>query len=405
MVYTPPVTLSCLTSSVNSRNGGYSLGESMTPRHSIPSLDGLRACSVLFVIAAHSLEWIRNTPTVFPYLQLGTLALLGVDTFFVISGFLITYILLKELDSTGGIRLRKFYFRRFFRIFPPFYVYLAVVGILAAAGIVHMNHWALLVSGLYIWNYLVLPNSWLVGHTWSLSLEEQFYLLWPPLLAKLGRKRSLYAALTVILLSPLSRMITYAVYPPWRFFEWAMLHTRLDTIMFGCVLALLWNNKQFQRVIEKLLRPELFACSLLFLTVIGPLFETGVRPRYQWIVGYPLHGVLISFVLVYVVKKPASLPGHFLNLGLMRHIGIISYSLYLWQEMFDGPHVAFFPWNLIAIFACAELSYFLVERPALSLRDRLEGKWKFLSAPTAGESRAVSQQNTTSDAAVLVPDK
>jgi hypothetical protein len=130
-----------------------------------------------------------------------------------------------------------------------------------------------------------------------------------------------------------------------------MLHTRLDTIMFGCVLALLWNNKQFQRVIEKLLRPELFACSLLFLTVIGPLFETGFRPRYQWIVGYPLHGVLISFILVYVVKKPASLPGRFLNLGVMKHIGIISYSLYLWQEMFDGPHVAFFPWNLIAFFA------------------------------------------------------
>jgi peptidoglycan/LPS O-acetylase OafA/YrhL len=360
---------------------------------------------VLFVITAHSLEWIHSTPTAFPYLQLGTLALLGVDTFFVISGFLITHILLKELDSTGRIRLRKFYFRRFFRIFPPFYAYLAVVGILAAMGVVHVNRWALLVSGLYIWNYLVLPNSWLVGHTWSLSLEEQFYLLWPPLLARLGRRKSLYAAFIVIVLSPASRMITYAVYPPWRFFEWAMLHTRLDTIMFGCVLALLWNDKKFQRAVEKLLRPEIFACSLLFLTVIGPMFETRFRPRYQWIIGYPLHGVLISFVLAYVVKKPTSLPGRFLNLSAVKHIGVISYSLYLWQEMFDGPHVSFFPWNLIAIFACAELSYFLVERPALRLRDRLERRWKSLSGPPSGERRRASEQLLGIKDAALASDK
>jgi len=352
---------------------------------------------VLFVIAAHSLEWIRNTPTVFPYEQLGTLALLGVDTFFVISGFLITQILLKELDSKGSIRLRKFYFRRFFRIFPPFYAYLGVVAILGALGVVHMNRWALVVSGLYIWNYLVLPNAWLVGHTWSLSLAEQFYVMWPPLLKWLGRKKSLYAALAMIVLSPVSRMITYAVAQERRFYEWAMLHTRLDTIMFGCVLALLWNDKNFQRIADKVLRPELFAGSVLFLTAIGPLFETSLRPRYQWLIGYPLHGVLISFVLVYAVKKPTSLPGRFLNLRVMRHIGVISYSLYLWQEMFDGPKVSYFPWNLIAIFACAELSYFLVERPALAMRDRLEGKWKFLSKPPRAERQAALQQPSATE--------
>ena len=339
---------------------------------SIPSLDGLRAYSVLLVVAAHSLEYMRGNPGVFPFVQLGTLALLGVDTFFVISGFLISRLLLKELNSKGSIRLRTFYFRRFFRIFPPFYAYLAVVAILWAAGLAHVDRWAIPYAGLYIWDYAMRPGSWLVGHTWSLSLEEQFYVLWPPVLALLGKRRSMYAAFGVILLSPLVRLISYFVYPPWRFQVGMLLHTRLDTIMFGCVLALLWDNQRFQRAVESVLRPELFGCCILYLMVVSPLIEPSFRPRFSWLIGYTLHGLLIALVLLYVVKKPLSLPGRALNYGPVRHIGVISYSLYLWQQMFAGPHGLMFPLNVVPIFVCAELSYWLIERPSFRVRDMFE---------------------------------
>jgi len=142
---------------------------------SIPSLDGLRAASVAVVIVGHSLAYLHGEANRFPYLQLSELGQSGVDAFFVISGFLITYLLLKEKDATGTISLRNFYFRRFFRIFPPFYAYLAVVGILWVAGLARQDVRAFLSAATYTWNYAPHATSWLLAHTWSLSLEEQFY--------------------------------------------------------------------------------------------------------------------------------------------------------------------------------------------------------------------------------------
>jgi peptidoglycan/LPS O-acetylase OafA/YrhL len=360
---------------------------------SIPSLDGLRAGSIALVIIAHSLAYLHGEADRFPYLQLSELGQSGVDVFFVISGFLITYLLLREYYGTGAIRLRSFYFRRFFRIFPPFYVYLAVVGILWISGVIRQDVRNFVSAATYTSNYLPHVSSWLLAHTWSLSLEEQFYLLWPPCLALLGKKKSTYLAFGVILFSPAMRLLSYVLMPSLRGNEWTMLHTRLDTIMFGCAMALLWKEPRFHRQVERWLHPVLLGFAVCYIAILAPCLSARFAARYDWTVGYTLRALLVSILLLYVVKKPASLPGKLLNLPPVRHLGVISYSLYLWQQMFTGAQARWFPLNLLAILACAELSHWLIERPSFRLRDwlalRSTKRWGL--SHSAGEAHAVQE--------------
>jgi len=338
------------------------------------------------VILAHAVGLRPGQGAFLPFPQLSWLGQSGVDVFFVISGFLITYLLVRGNEAKGTVRLKNFYFRRFFRIFPPFYAYLVLVVILWITGRVAENSRDLISAATYTWDYRRNGQNWLLGHIWSLSVEEQFYLLWPPCLLLLSKKRSTYVALGVILLSPASRFLTYALVPSWRGAEGIMLHTRLDMIMFGCAMALLWEEDRFNRWADKLLHPSLFAFSVLYIAILAPCLSARFEGRYDWPVGYTVRGALISIVLLYVVRKPISIPGRVLNLGFLRHVGIISYSLYLWQQMFSGPYTFLFPLNVITIIACAELSYFLVERPSLHLRDLIGAR--LMKAPaTSSRSR------------------
>jgi peptidoglycan/LPS O-acetylase OafA/YrhL len=348
----------------------------MKPRN-IPSLDGLRAVSVGMVIAAHLSEVVAQK---IPFISLWLYAAwgsLGVQTFFVISGFLITLILLKELNATGTISLGRFYFRRALRIFPAFYVYLAAGFALTLAGVFAGELKAFLIAGTYTTNYLGL-NSPLLEHTWSLSLEEQFYLLWPAALLLLGTRKGIKLATWLILLSPLSRLVTYYLAPHHRALVGAMLHSGLDSIMFGCLLALLWHNPRFNEFVQPLIRGRVAALSGLFVFVLSPILQAHFRGSYTLVIGLTLNAICMSQILLYVVRVPDSALGWVLNTRVLRHLGVISYSLYLWQEMFAGANtVRFFPWSLPAILACAELSYWLVERPALRLRERLEYRWQW----------------------------
>ena len=344
---------------------------------SIPSLDGLRACSVAIVIVSHSLAYGPGRVGRFLLGPLSHLGTSGVDVFFVISGFLITGLLLRELEAQGNISLQRFYFRRFFRIFPPFYFFLGVVAILWAAKIVSIAVPGFISAATYTSDYWGGP-AWILGHTWSLSLEEQFYLLWPPCIAFLGKQKSTYIALGVIGLSPIVRFLNYVLAPPLRGSTGFMLHTRLDMIMFGCAIALLWKNRRFHEWVDRFLHPVLFAFAAIYIVVLAPFLSARFEAWYDWPIGYTLRGLLISLVMLYAVKKPESRPGRFLNLAPMKHVGVISYSVYLWQQVFMGTFGGFFPVNLIPTFAAAELSYRLIERPSFRLRDRLE--LRFLKA-------------------------
>jgi peptidoglycan/LPS O-acetylase OafA/YrhL len=339
----------------------------------IPSLDGMRGISILLVVAGHSAPhfagWIR-IPTSLYVLSAHT----GVSIFFVISGFLITSLLLKELHGTGTIGLKGFYLRRAFRIFPPFYLYLSILFFLTVAGVFQVPLCAFFFAATYTSNYYLGPGGAFIGlqHLWSLSVEEQFYLLWPAVLLLLGKRWAICCATLLIFISPLSRVLTYFVLSPQnRAVVDRMFHSRIDTIMFGCLTALLWQSNLFERT-RRIWESDLcFASAVLFLCCLDPLLDLRFHGRYGLTVGMTLEGVSICLIALYVVTQPGMLPGRLLNTPLLRHIGVISYSLYLWQNILTGESFGYFPYNLAALLVCAELSYWGVERPSLRLRDRL----------------------------------
>jgi peptidoglycan/LPS O-acetylase OafA/YrhL len=203
-------------------------------------------------------------------------------------------------------------------------------------------------------------------------VEEQFYLLWPAALLLLGKRRAIYLAWFLILVSPLSRTITYLVLaPPHRAMVGRMFHSSIDTIMFGCLLALLWENDRFTRLQRTWMGGWGMTGAVLFLFVINPLLQFHFGGGYTLLIGMTLEGVSICVITLYVVKRPETVPGRILNTPVVRHIGVISYSLYLWQSIIIVEAGQFFPWTLVAILACAEFSYWVIERPSLRLRARL----------------------------------
>jgi len=314
----------------------------------------------------------------------------GVDVFFVISGFLITHILLREQEERGRISLRNFYFRRFFRIFPPFYMYLLVLAILSACGLAMVDRRSFVTAAVYLGNYLSNGSTLLLQHTWSLSLEEQFYLIWPPCLVLLGKRRSIIVAMTVIALAPFVRFACYLLLPSMRGREGQTLHTRLDTLMFGCAIALLWKADLFKTIVNRLRNPLLTAGSIFYVLVASPYLTYFLGAKFDWPIGYSLSALCISVVLVNVVRQPESALGKFLNLPFVCHIGVISYSLYLWQQMFTVSGTWLPGLNIVPIIGCAELSYWLIERPSFRLRDRVQAKlWPQAATSSAERSGVV----------------
>jgi peptidoglycan/LPS O-acetylase OafA/YrhL len=342
----------------------------MQGKRAIPSLDGLRAFSVLAVILGHARGTVLDH---FPALSIFRNAGQGVAVFFVLSGFLITHLLLKEKGKTGNIDLKEFYFRRTLRIFPPFYVFVLVVGILTFFHLAAADTRSFLAALTYTWNYVPQANdSWVLGHCWSLSLEEQFYLLWPLCVAKLRRETCLKITLGIILLSPVSRIVTYYAWPSMRTHINMMLHTHVDAIMTGCLLTLLLDMDLWKKARAIMLRPWAPALALFFLFAIATPAELRWRGTYQMSVGISLENIAIATLVLFAVFRHHSYLGRLLNWKPIRHVGMISYSLYLWQQLFTGPRTHNLASSLIFSLVCAEASYFLVEKPSFRLREMLQ---------------------------------
>ena len=210
------------------------------PGFRISSLDGLRAVSILLVVGAHSISPDRY-PTAFSLF--GHLGNTGVRVFFLISGFLITSLLLKEHAASGSISLPKFYMRRVIRIFPAFYVYVGVLALLAWIGRIQLLPGDMLHSLTYTMNYHH-ERSWYVNHLWSLSVEEQFYLLWPAALLIAGPRRALKGAAAAIVIVPFIRLWIYLDFaqrqPISPYYATALdryFQAVCDSLATGCVVA------------------------------------------------------------------------------------------------------------------------------------------------------------------------
>jgi peptidoglycan/LPS O-acetylase OafA/YrhL len=331
----------------------------------IPSLDGLRAISIALVLLGH-LDGTRHFARFPMPVDLGAF---GVRVFFVISGYLITSILLAELEHKGTISLRRFYFRRTLRLFPACYFLIAVTAVLAAAGVVQMARRDFLFGVTYTMDYFD-GRGWPLGHLWSLAVEEQFYLIWPLTLRSLRASRGKKVLLGVLLLAPLARLVWPYVGPAFNFLRWS------DALGTGCLLAAMREELYGTRAYSRLLR------SRWFFLVPAAAVAAAFIPfwKIQMLVGETITNVGIAISIDWAMRNTKGVAGRFLNQPTVSFIGVLSYSLYLWQQPFlnrdsDKLYCAF-PLNILLAFSMALLSYTAIEAPFLRLRMALERRRK-----------------------------
>lgn len=343
----------------------------------LPSLDGIRAVCITLVVGAHarrSIGFPESWKTPSDYLFHGHL---GVLVFFVLSGFLITYLLCREESVTGRISLSAFYTRRFLRIIPVYLAYVAVVVAIDAFTQLDVSACQYFTTLTYTKNYAC--GSWIDAHLWSLSVEEQFYLAWPILLMFLSARGRRRAAALLVISVPFFRLAFDAYLDP-RWVQQATM-TNMDSLMIGSALGMLLATRpvQLDRALSWNTTPMRGLCAAVIYGV--------------WML--ELHDVAGAFVVTlgktvqaaaagYLIASYARIKGGpifaFLNLRPVQYVGVLSYSLYIWQQpFFDGlvaewlpgpPVFMTFPLNIVAAFAVAACSYHLLEMPLLRLRAR-----------------------------------
>ncbi len=319
----------------------------------IPSLDGLRAISITLVILSHLVKWKHVSLEV-----LGSYGALGVFVFFVLSGYLITNLLLHEYERTSTISLQDFYLRRAFRIFPAALVFLAVVIVLYW----HQMRWFHIAAALLYVANMDLTRPWIFGHLWSLSIEEQFYLLWPFALKRWYRHRTAIV-LGAFAITPIFQTALYAFKVHNGLV--ASLPVYSSQLAIGCLLAII--APRVPRISGSI------ALAMVLAIFLIPWFagSTPVRTLFVLFVLRPIQHVCVAWVVLHVIQVPYRA----LNWAAVAWLGRISYSLYLWQELFCS-NAAFHSGYVLVLpaLACACLSYYLVEQPMLRLRDRLSRK-------------------------------
>jgi peptidoglycan/LPS O-acetylase OafA/YrhL len=340
----------------------------------VPCLDGLRALSISMVVVGH-LAGTGHCYSQASLSALGDIASLGVRVFFVISGFLITSLLLAEHEKTGTVSLPQFYFRRTLRIFPPFYALMLVYGICSVFHLITLAPGDLKYSLAYLQNYHH-DHSWWVAHSWSLSVEEQFYLLWPFAFCIAGRRNAVWVATGVLAAAPLARVAIWYLFPGqvWGTARW--FPAVADALASGCVLACV-RETLFQTRVYKLL---LSRTVLVVFVVAVVLITMKDRGRASIFVLESLQNVLIALIIDGCVRRSDNVVGRFLNSRLMVTVGVLSYSIYLWQQPFLNRYssslITGFPINLILVGLFAYVSYTYIEAPSLRCRKRLQEQWR-----------------------------
>jgi peptidoglycan/LPS O-acetylase OafA/YrhL len=351
----------------------------------IPTLDGWRAVAIVTVMLQHASDQISATagswidPVMDVFHENGRF---GVYIFFAISGYLITTLLLQELERTSGASLAAFYVRRAFRILPPLIVVLAVMGVLGATGVIPMPFGRWLSALLFYYNYSSAGSTWYLGHFWSLAVEEHFYLLWPAILVLLRPRRAMRVAVGLIVAVAVWRLVDLSMHltasATIRFDD--RTDTQLDGLLWGCLLAILC-----QRVVNRERLAALTAgwrwWGLLAVLVVSQAVNLEAPALFS--VQLALRPFLIGLVVIGTVVNPARRAGRVLEWSALRWLGRISYSLYLWQQLFlvwdgfevDGLRwVQRFPVSVLAALVVATLSHRFIERPTIAIGRRLASR-------------------------------
>lgn len=348
---------------------------SATPdRRRIVGIDELRGVSILIVLLGHGSS-TRDSPALFAPLR--NMGIVGVELFFAISGFVITLLLMREWQRDGGVSLQKFWARRALRILPPFFAASATIGLVSAFGVMQWWWGSFFGALTFTKNLPLLGGDWFFGHFWSLSVEEQFYLFWPLLFVWLiGIHRIQLALGLLIVASPV-----FAVLCTHQLTVLQNLLPYIPYLATGALLAVMLEQG----------RGELFATYItlirwrgifLLLLITAAIACSYLRHNQLWAdETVPLDALLMPAAIFFILLESIGQDGlvkRALDFAPLRGLGLISYSTYLWQQIFLGPpDVYASPWfwsqwpqNIVAAIGCGVVGYYGVERPSARLRAR-----------------------------------
>jgi peptidoglycan/LPS O-acetylase OafA/YrhL len=353
-------------------------------KYRIDYLDGIRGLAILLVIIGHGSKAINDTSFYKPLFYFIGNEYLGVEIFFVLSGFLITKLLLNEYNKYGQIDIKKFYIKRILRIFPVLYLYIGVIYLLKVLGVIIIKSGIFAIAIFYLFNYRPLfqidysSGEWYLMHLWSLSMEEQFYLLWPFLILVFSFNRMTKVVIILLLLFPFFRLANYIFLPECRGLMNYMFHTAGDCILYGCLGALLLNYhmeyvKRFFKIIDTFKLPIIFVGYLFFLV---PMLHHYWLPTKSGFITHILDPFCIICLIVWLIESDKKCWLLFNNKYIMM-LGVYSYSIYIWQQLFLTPAninttiLGVFPINYLATFILAALSYNFVEKQFLKLKNSI----------------------------------
>ncbi|OSZ77333.1 hypothetical protein CAP36_13075 [Chitinophagaceae bacterium IBVUCB2] len=325
-----------------------------TARSYYPALDGLRGVAILLVVFLHNFGFMN-------YFFFGWL---GVDLFFVLSGFLITDILLKTLDKPNF--LRNFYMRRVLRIFPLFYLTLIIcLLILPNIKSININSSYYTNNQFWLWTYL---QNWLyifkepygdkiLLHTWSLAVEEQFYLVWPFIILLIRSPKKLLVVASFILVA-----VIIARYAIWMYkvedLAYSSLYTftRIDGLCIGSMLALLMRTyPNFLKKYTTLIVLLMAAINFGFYFINN---QQSVTLPYLAFVGYTTFAVLFGILVYEAVTGESRMIQVLFNNAILKFFGKISYGLYVYHW---PVYILLFPYFRDIIFNNINLSYRIAE--------------------------------------------
>lgn len=361
----------------------------------IPALDGFRAIAIWLVMLSH-VGAERLVPGQF-----------GVTLFFFLSGYLITTLLRREFNRDATISLKAFYFRRAVRILPPLAFALALAAAMSWAGLLwQLNYPGLLTDALFLSNYL--PLSGVPIGLWSLAVEEHFYLIFP-FLALLcfarggaGLCAGVCAAACALVLGvrlvEVARLEDFSQVAVWT-------HTRIDSILFGAILAC-WNNPVVDTRDRLPGRWASYAIAMALLAVTFVYREEAFRQTYR----YTIQGIAL-ILLFNAAISDERFACRILDHPFMRFTALLSYTLYLIHSLFvaAAQPYATGAWRPLVFGAALGLSFIvawavhvMIERPLGSWRRQVERKWR--TGPEGAGAAWASPVDTPLDQAARSPD-
>ncbi len=373
----------------------------------VDALDGLRGVAILLVVLSHLDELTVDGVTelrghdltpVAPLNDVLDGGFLGVDLFFVLSGFLITTLLAQERRTTGAVRFGRFYARRALRLLPALYLFLAAHVVYAVVADLHPTNEAWSIGGalLYVSNWVTADNLFRAtegtGHLWSLAVEEQFYLAWPVLLLLLVRAdratRLLRAVLVLAVVGvALHRADLWSDGVHWLQ-VFVRTDTRIDALLLGALAAVLWGGRT-----RPLPRRFAAAAWLAAAVLVGILPFADFEEGFVYLGGFSLFALAAAVVVVAAVDGDWA-GNRVLRLPALQLLGRVSYGLYLWHPLAfyavrrwadDVPIVPRIALALAVSAVVTALSRVVVERPALRLKRRFAAP---RPAPAAGGAAA-----------------